>query len=248
MHADQERSERRVAALTFDKNSQACCHDGMEPEMGNLLRSPGSRRFEAAAMTFAQFSLIAESHPGGVVLLEGRRSIPPGEAEVARRLASALARHFPKLRFRSGNASGTDQAFADGIAEVDAGRLQVVAPYSSHRQGLRYEQALYDSPSSLSQLQEETIAYKTTAATPANKRLIDNRMRAGPLAAKAAYLIRDTMKVTGYSEEFPKPICGLFFVDLDDPMAGGTGHTIRVCQQEGVPVVLQNAWQQWRIP
>ena len=44
------------------------------------------------------------------------------------------------------------------------------------------------------------------------------------------------MKVTGHSEQFPKPICGLFYVDLEDPMAGGTGHTIRVCRQERVPL------------
>lgn len=41
------------------------------------------------------------------------------------------------------------------------------------------------------------------------------------------------MKVVGHSDEFPKPLCALFYVDPDDPMAGGTGHTIRVCRQEG---------------
>ena len=55
------------------------------------------------------------------------------------------------------------------------------------------------------------------------------------------------MKVIGHSEQFPKPICGLFCVDLEAPMAGGTGHTIRVCHQEGVPVVFRDMWQQWRI-
>ncbi len=126
---------------------------------------------------------------------------------------------------------------------MDAGRLQAVAPYSSHRQGLRYGRVVYDSAELLLPLQEESIAYKTRSATPTHKRLIDNPKQTGPSAAKAAYLIRDTMKVTGHSEAFPKPICALFFVGLDDPMAGGTGHTIRVLYQEGVPVVFQNSWQ-----
>ncbi len=34
-------------------------------------------------------------------------------------------------------------------------------------------------------------------------------------------------------------------MDLDDPMAGGTGHTIRVCAQEGVPSAFQDSWQNW---
>jgi hypothetical protein len=158
-----------------------------------------------------------------------------------------LARHFPRLRFRSGNAAGSDDAFAEAIARVDPRRLQVVVPYPSHRHGLRYEQALYDSPESLSPSQEAAIADKTASATPANRRLIEKRKHSGPLAAKAAYLIRDTMKAAGHSDQFPKPICAFFVVNPDDPMAGGTGHTIRVCQQEGVPAVFQNCWQQWNL-
>lgn len=28
-------------------------------------------------------------------------------------------------------------------------------------------------------------------------------------------------------------------------LAGGTGHTLRVCQQEGVPVAFQDSWMEW---
>ena len=67
----------------------------------------------------------------------------------------------------------------------------------------------------------------------------------GTLAAKADYLLRDTMKVIGFSEVFPKATAALFYVDLDSPMDGGTGHTIRVCQNAGILVVYQNEWKQW---
>jgi hypothetical protein len=196
-------------------------------------------------MTFSEFTALVSNAPDGVILLEGRRAIPAETAAKAEAVARLLARHFPQLRFRSGNAEGSDEAFTRGIASVDPTRLQIVAPYASHRKSARHPDATYDSPDSLSSAQEAAIAYKTSAASPKNQNLIAKRKQNGPLAAKAAYLIRDTMKVTGHSEEFPKPVCALFYVNMDDPLAGGTGHTIRVCQQEGVPYAFQDCWSQW---
>lgn len=198
-------------------------------------------------MTFSEFTSLVALNPNGVVLLEGRRAIPGDFARYAHDLAAGLASRFPALRFRSGNAEGADEAFSSGVAGVDSSRLQVVAPYASHRKRVRYAEAAYDSPDSLSSVQEDEIAYKTSAASPAIQGLISKRSQKGPLAAKAAYLIRDTMKVTGHSESFPKPVCALFYVCLDDPYAGGTGHTIRVCQQEGVPYAFQDSWSTWII-
>lgn len=196
-------------------------------------------------MTLAEFTTIVQATPEAVVLLEGRRSIPNHDAALATHTASMLVKHFPALRFRSGNAKGSDQAFSEGVAQVAPWRLQVVAPYSAHRKSARYAEAIYDSPESLSSVQEGEVAYKTATASPQNKGLIGKRDKKGALAAKATYLIRDTMKITGHSEMFPKPACALFYVDLNDPLAGGTGHTIRVCQQEGVPFAFQDSWQQW---
>lgn len=198
-------------------------------------------------MTFSDFTDIIQSQPDGVVLLEGRRAIPASDYMHATRLARGLALRFSRLRFRSGNAEGSDQAFSEGVAQVDASRLQIVAPYASHRKSVRYTDAIYDSPESLSRTQEEEVAYKTISATPKNKGLIDKRSKKGVLAAKAAYLIRDTMKVIGHSEDFAKPICALFYVDINDLMAGGTGHTIRVCKQEGVPMAFQDSWKDWMV-
>jgi hypothetical protein len=87
----------------------------------------------------------------------------------------------------------------------------VIAPYATHRKGVRYTDALYDSPDALSPVEEESIAYKTAQASPQNKGLISKRRGKGALAAKASYLIRDTMKVLGYSVDLlsvpmPAPI------------------------------------------
>ncbi len=196
-------------------------------------------------MTFSEFTLLISKTPDGFVLLEGRRRIPADVAVQAEALARALAVRFPRLRFRSGNATGTDEAFSNGIASTAPGRLHVVSPYSSHRKAQRVGGAMFTSPETLSFTQDTEMAFKTKLASPKSKGLIDKRSQKGALAAKAAYLIRDTMKVTGCSADFPKAVCALFFVELNNPLAGGTGHTIRVCQQEGVPYAFQDSWLQW---
>lgn len=196
-------------------------------------------------MTFPEFQKIVEERPDGVVLLEGRRGIPASAGLQARELGRLLALRFPCLRFRSGNADGADRYFSEGVAGVDPGRLQIILPYAGHRQGSRYPDARYESPDSLPVLREDEVASTTIGASPGIKRLVDYRKVKGPMAAKAAYLMRDTMKVIGGAELADRPVCGLFYIDPADPMAGGTGHTIRVCRQEGVPVAFQDAWASW---
>jgi len=196
-------------------------------------------------MKLPDFEQMVARSPHAVVLLEGRRGISEAESMTARDFGELLARRFPGLRFRSGNAEGADQAFADGVARVDAQRLQIVAPYASHRRKSRHPAVVYSSPEDMSSEQVEKAIQRTAAASPKAGRLLHRWKDGGALAAKATYLLRDTMKVLGHSEEFPKPVCGIFFIDPSDPMAGGTGHTIRVCQQESVPVVFQNDWFGW---
>jgi len=79
-------------------------------------------------MKIQDFQKMVSVSPNAVILLEGRRGISEAEALAARNFGEFLARRFPALRFRSGNAEGADQAFSDGVAKVDARRLQIVAP------------------------------------------------------------------------------------------------------------------------
>ena len=180
-----------------------------------------------------------------VILLEGRRSIPPDEYGNAFAVAEFLATRFPNALFRSGNATGSDEAFSEGIAEVDASRLQAIAPYKTHRLKARFEGATYAYPDALTLDQRHQLVAKTVSASPKTSSLMGHLGKKGPVAAKADYLLRDTMKVVGFSQEFPKATAALFYVDLDSPMDGGTGHTIRVCRQVGVPVAFQNQWKGW---
>jgi hypothetical protein len=89
------------------------------------------------------------------------------------------------------------------------------------------------------------LAYHTKIATPANQRIIDKRNEVPQLRAKARYLLRDTLKVLGDEKSGLSPATAALFYTQTDPMQGGTGHTIRVCQQNKVPVFLQAHWWRW---
>jgi hypothetical protein len=61
---------------------------------------------------------------------------------------------------------------------------------------------------------------------------------------KAAYIIRDTIKAIGTDEIKPATF-GIFYDDLENPQTGGSGHTMNVCGQNGIPIIDQNTWFKW---
>ena len=195
-------------------------------------------------MILEEFAGLIESHDAPVVLFEGKRNIPEKYIQKASQLTEMLAQKYPFIIFRSGNAEGSDSAFIDGVKKVDPSRIQLVAPYAGHRKKAMIASAQYLYPEDLSKLQEERAIYETIIATPKNESLIRNRHKNRTLAAKSKYLIRDTMKVLG-TDKFDKPVAAVFYVDPDEPESGGTGHTIRVCKNFGVPVIFQDSWENW---
>jgi hypothetical protein len=203
-------------------------------------------------MQFHDFADLVSNATDPVILIEGRRSIPEADARNARRLSIMLATRFPQLRFRSGNASGADEAFCSGITATAPERLEIIAPYASHRRRERHPLVRYESPESLDPAELARIQRLTIAATPANHRLMQRYGKGGRAGAQAACLIRDTMKVAGiagtaqpHGHAMTAPIAALFWIDPEDPEAGGTGHTIRACRLANVPVLFQNHWDPW---
>jgi hypothetical protein len=88
-------------------------------------------------MDFPAFQRLVESAAQPVILLEGTRALPEAEAGRLAALAAWLAAGFPHLRFRTGNAPGSDAAFAAGVAAIDPARLEFVLPYAGHRASQR---------------------------------------------------------------------------------------------------------------
>lgn len=185
-----------------------------------------------------------------VLLLEGTRNISPAEFAKLVEFGEFIARQFPNCIFRSGNASGSDDAFAQGIRKVAPDRMQIVLPKmdagKSRLDKRDYVLALED----VSQAEEKQIIYESKRATPKNNRLFEafELQQEGMMKQKSLYLLRDTLKVLGSAENNLAPItAGIFFVNQDDPESGGTGHTMRVCRQNNVPVFTQDDWMKWMV-
>jgi hypothetical protein len=190
--------------------------------------------------------LLQQENP--ILLLEGTRKISPTEFTGLVQFGEFIARQFPNCLFRSGNASGSDDAFAQGVRKVVPDRMQIVLPKmdsgKSRLDKRDYVLALED----VSQAEEKQIIYESKRATPKNKRLFEafELQQEGMMKQKSLYLLRDTLKVLGSPENDLSPItAGIFFVNQDDPESGGTGHTMRVCRQNNVPVFTQDDWMNW---
>jgi len=193
------------------------------------------------------FYHLLESQQNPVILLEGTRDLSAEKAGTLTQFATDVARRLPHARFRTGNAKGSDEAFAKGIIAVDVTRLEYVLPYTGHRKKDRPEVCESKALSEISALRVNEVVNATIASSPKYERLAVN-YRDGKIAprqkAVAQLLLRDTLKVTG-TDDMPPPCVGIFYVNAADPDSGGTGHTIRVCRVQGIPVITQFEWMGW---
>lgn len=186
-----------------------------------------------------------------VILLEGTRKLPEAEHVRLRCLAEWFCREFPQAVIRSGNAEGTDAVFADVVAAIDPARLELVLPHAGMGRARRPAGARCLSLDALPRHELEGIAAATRGAGRDAGRLAAHYLeRAGrpktAAASKAAYLLRDTLKVLGCESMGLAPArLGVFYVNPESPKGGGTGHTIRVCELQGVPVAIQSDWGGW---
>jgi hypothetical protein len=197
-------------------------------------------------MDFNQFNTLVAGEVRPVILVEGTRELPEEDAGKLTAFARWMAETYPQAVFRTGNADGADTAFANGVAQVDPTRIEYVLPYSGHRKKTLESGATQIDVSKLTAVAEERAVYHTKQASPEYGGMMARRIQIPQLRAKARYILRDTVKVIGSDEADVAPATvGVFYVNVKDPMKGGTGHTIRVCQKHGVPVVYQAQWMAW---
>ena len=194
-------------------------------------------------MTLKQF-IEQYDHSNSIILLEGKRKVLQDEKAKLTELGRLLALKTEKMIFRSGNADGADFYFSLGVASVDKNRLQVIIPYSGHRIKHNVAGEIID----LSQLnidnEEDVIKFSKT--NKKTEKLIGHYLKGNrdSNAMKASYIIRDTIKVIGVNS-IGVATFGIFYDDLENPKTGGTGHTINVCEQNGIPVIDQRIWLNW---
>lgn len=214
--------------------------------LANGLPCRRSRGIEILMFDSIQATLRETAHQ--VILLEGTCRLPAEEHSMLAALATRLFHEFPEAVFRSGNAEGTDSVFANAVAALDPARLQLVLPHAGMGRGRRPSGAECFSLDAMPPEGLETLAACTRRAGRDAGRLADFYLR-GPEArktangSKAAYLLRDTLKVLGSPALGLAPAAvGIFRVNPANPGGGGTGHTIRVCAEAGVPYFDQFQW------
>lgn len=194
-------------------------------------------------MTLQQF-IEKYDTDNAIVLLEGKRNVLKEDEQKLIDLGKLLASLTSKITFRSGNAGGADQFFSQGVALINPQRLQVITPYSSHRKktNLAYDSISLDE---INLTEEPEIVYHSKrhkkTQNLVEKYVAGNRDQ---FAKKAAYIIRDTVKVLGTQQIKPASF-GIFYDDLSKPMDGGTGHTMRVCIENNIPQINQTIWFNW---
>ena len=181
---------------------------------------------------------------GATVLLEGKRDVLPQDEERLVQLGRLLAEKTQHIQFRSGNAAGADALFSKGVSEVDAERLEVVTPYDAHRKKQSFTSHVHSIENMDIAKEEEVINH--SKSNKKTQSLVDRYVTGvrDRNAMKAAYIIRDTVKVLG-SQTLPKATFGIFYDDLEKPRQGGTGHTMQVCTDNHVPMVDQEIWLKW---
>jgi hypothetical protein len=179
-----------------------------------------------------------------IVLLEGKRNVLDADKEKLVLLGKLLASNTSKMIFRSGNADGADYYFSTGVSAVDNSRLQVITPYTGHRQksNQAYETISLDE---INIVADTEVVYQSKSNKKTEK-LIDRYISGSRdrYSMKAAYIIRDTIKAIGTKEIKPATF-GIFYDDLDKPKEGGTGHTMKVCEQNNIPIIDQKIWFKW---
>jgi hypothetical protein len=196
---------------------------------------------------YAEFEQLVRTAKAPIVLLEGSRSAPAEVLLKMEQLAAYLMQRFPSLIARSGNAEGSDQAWARGVNCVAPERLQLVLPVPNYK-----AQAIL--PANEVAALREVPPEDYHAARTLCREHYEYGPHKGPAVFdplppfKKPYLERDALKVLGhtdYSGKRRKATVALFYLDPNKRNGGGTGHTMRLCEAERVPYFLADDWLEW---
>lgn len=158
-----------------------------------------------------------------IVACVGRRDLKRSESLYLESVGLALIENGHSIA--SGNAPGSDQAFALGASYLDPSKVTLYLPWSS------FEKKAVIEGNVLHQVEEATAEHQDLArrAHPAWDRLEPTVRR---LMVRNAMIVKSSAVV-------------IAFPDLTKPGLGGTGHAMRCALELGIPVWLLNEQRGW---
>ena len=195
------------------------------------------------------FEIIEEKIKGiesPVILLEGKRNVLENDKTRLEVFGQKIAERFPQAIFRSGNADGSDLFFIKGVNAVKGSHIQLIIPYAGHKKKnipLKADVTAlntlnFDKDTHFVSLTKELLSSRSAELID---RYIDEKFIITRSTGKAAYLLRDTIKVVGFDKLSPANV-GIFYDDLLKPESGGTGFTMLVCRKLSIPYFKQNLY------
>ncbi len=192
-----------------------------------------------------ELSAFCDLYQNGIILLEGKRTVLEEDKMKLIAIGKLLAEKMPNAIFRSGNADGSDYFFSQGVAGVNPTQLQVITPYTNHRQKYNLAETVF--PLDTINLVNEPLVIDQSKNHKGTASLVAKYVEGvnNAYTIKAAYIIRDTIKVLGTKSGIPPISVGLFYEDVSNPMQGGTGHTQRVCIESEIPLLNQETYFKW---
>jgi hypothetical protein len=141
----------------------------------------------------AQLQPLLSRTTAPVILLEGTRQLPVEKRQALADVGRHLAESFSQAVFRSGNATGTDEAFAAGVATIPGAKLQLVLPTPGMGRSRRPASANCLALDDLPLEERHHLARESFAASPENHRLFDLYLRGQ--SGNAAYAKADLASI-----------------------------------------------------
>jgi hypothetical protein len=205
--------------------------------MRKLIKNPEN-------LSLADFIRLLDEE-NSIVILAGKRDVIESDIQKLHQLGELLAHNTKHIIFRSGNADGSDKYFSDGVIKINSRRLQAITPYSSHKISNRLTHEIIHLDSI--DLNKETDLINTAKKNKNVKGLVEEYIKGldKRLKSKGAYILRDTLMVTGTKSGILPAFFAIFYDDLKNPEQGGTGHTMLMCKEKNVPFINQRTWMKW---
>jgi hypothetical protein len=198
----------------------------------------------AINLSFSDFVRLIDQQ-GSVVVLAGKRDVIASDEPKLFQLGQLLAEETTHIIFRSGNADGADKLFSEGILKSNPKKLQVITPYIGHKTSNNLNENVI-SLESINLSLEHDLIYSAKKNKNA-KGLVEEYLKGVDkrLKSKGAYLLRDTLMITGTKTGILPASFSIFYDDLKKPQQGGTGHTMLMCKEKNVPFINQTTWMKW---